>query len=118
LREARALRVFFDLHDRDGSLLIRSFHDENEPEIPTVLPGSYISRGIIPANLLAPFRYEIRILATIYNVRMCIPYPGICIPLNVEPTGEVNRAYMAAGEPIRGKLAPKIDWKTCVNKQG
>jgi len=54
--------------------------------------------------------YELRVLATVYNVRMCIPYPGIRIPLNVEATGRANRAYV--GEPIRGKLAPVIPWVT------
>jgi hypothetical protein len=73
-------------------------------------PGYYISKAVIPADFLAPTDYEIRILATVFNVRMCIPYPGIRISLNVEPTGRANHAYV--GDPIRGKLAPLIPWFT------
>jgi hypothetical protein len=73
-------------------------------------PGHYISRAVIQADLLAPRIYELRVLATVFNVRMCIPYPGVRIPLNVEQTGKANRAYVI--EPIRGKLAPVVPWTT------
>lgn len=110
LEKTIGLRVFFDLYDRDENLLFRTFHDDCGDNIKSILPGSYISKGVIPANFLSPTNYEIRILATIYDVRMCIPYPGLRIPLDVERTGIVNRAYPA--EPIRGKLAPQIYWST------
>ncbi|MEW6323928.1 MAG: ABC transporter ATP-binding protein [Nitrospirota bacterium] len=112
LQKTTGLRVFFDLYDGEETLLFRSFHDADEGKVPTMEPGRYVSKAVIPANFLAPTAYEIRILATVYNVRMCIPYPGICIPLHVDAVGGVNRAYMAAGEPIRGKLAPMLSWTT------
>lgn len=105
-------RIFFDLYDRDENLLFRTFHDDCAGTIQSVPAGTYVSRGIIPANLLSPVMYEIRVLATIFDVRMCIPYPGIRIPIDVERTGIVNRAYLA--EPIRGKLAPVINWNTTI----
>ena len=104
------LRVFFDLYDSDGVLLLRSFHDEQSEGVPVVEPGHYVSTAIIPEDFLAPTDYEIQVLATIYNVRMCIPYPGIRVALHVEATGRANRAY--TGEPIRGRLAPVIPWIT------
>jgi len=105
-------RIFFDLYDRDENLLFRTFQDDCAGSIQAVPAGTYVSRGIIPANLLSPVMYEIRVLATIFDVRMCIPYPGIRIPIDVERTGIVNRAYLA--EPIRGKLAPAINWTTTI----
>jgi lipopolysaccharide transport system ATP-binding protein len=110
LRKTSQLRVFFDLYDRDETLLFRSFHDEDPIESTALLRGSYVSRATIPADLLAPIEYELRILATVYNVRMCIPYPGVCVPLKVERTGRSNAAYLM--EPIRGKIAPWISWET------
>ena len=72
--------------------------------------GTYVSKATIPGDLLAPSRYQLQILATVYDVRMCIPYPGVGITLDVVATGRANRAYL--GEPIRGKLAPVIPWAT------
>lgn len=104
------LRVFFDLCDDQDTLLFRSFHDEDSDGMPTMEPGYYVSRGIIPANLLGPVRYELRIQSGIFNVRSCLPGSGISIPLKVEQTGHYNRAYLA--DTFRGKFALAINWKT------
>jgi lipopolysaccharide transport system ATP-binding protein len=110
LEKTRDLRVFFDIVDPDETILIRSFNDEDADEVSVMLPGSYLSQAVVPANLLAPGLVEVRIYATIFNVRMCVPFPGIRIPLSIEATGRVNRAH--AVEPFRGKLAPYIEWET------
>jgi lipopolysaccharide transport system ATP-binding protein len=104
------LRVFFDLCDTDGSILFRSFHDDDAEHVPVALPGRYVSRASIPPNLLSPRAYELRIHAGIHNVRSLIPEPGIRVPLIVTATGRVNRAYV--NDSIRGKLAPSIPWVT------
>jgi lipopolysaccharide transport system ATP-binding protein len=108
LQRTRGLRVFFDLMDTEETLLFRSFHDEVGDGAATLNPGGYVSRARIPADVLAPTRYRLHVLATIYNVRMCIPYPGVGFTLDVVATGRVNNAYL--GEPIRGKLALAIPW--------
>lgn len=104
------LRVFVDLCDDQELLLFRSFHDEDSDVIPITWPGRYTSKAIIPANLLAPLKYDLRIQCGIHNVRFCIPPPGVRIPLKVEPLGKYNRAY--AGDPCRGRLALVLDWNT------
>ena len=103
------LRVFFDLYDDQENLLFRSFNDEANDGIPIVNPGAFCSTAIIPANLLAPRSYILRISATIFNVRNFFPEP-LSLKLNVVRTGTANRAYLA--EPIRGKLAPSLHWET------
>lgn len=113
LKPTWGLRVLFDLSDIDGTLLFRSFNDEDHDDVPVVAPGDYISKAIIPANLLAPIDYELRIYATVFNIRMCPPERGISIPIKVEATGRSNRAYL--GDPIRGKLTPPITWTTQTN---
>lgn len=115
LRKTTGMRVYFDLCDDEDLLLFRSFHDEDSDGIPTMLPGCYVSRTFIPADLLAPANYQLRIRSGIYNVRYCMPEPGITIPLFVEHTGKYNRAYI--GDPIQGKLAPAIGWETISERQ-
>ncbi len=110
LERTRGLRVFFDLHDEEGALLFRSHHDEDADGIPTMEPGSYHSRATIPPDLLAPRSYELRVLASIFRDRACIPEPGIRVDFDVRPTGRANRAYVT--DRIRGRLAPLIPWTT------
>lgn len=108
LERTTGLRIFFDLIDTDENLLFRSFNDEDADGIPAVEPGSYVSRAVIPGDFLSPVSYELRIYATVFDVRLCLP--GISIPICVERTGRANKAYLM--EPIRGKLAPVIPWTT------
>ena len=110
LERTTGMRVFFDLCDTEGTLLFRSFHDEDSDDIPTAERGRYVSRAFIPANVLAPVRYELRVHAGIHNVRTCTPSEGVSLPLTVEPTGRANRAYLS--DTFRGKLALAIPWVT------
>ncbi|HXI22978.1 MAG TPA: polysaccharide ABC transporter ATP-binding protein [Pyrinomonadaceae bacterium] len=109
LQHTTGMRVFFDLCDVDGSLIFRSFHDDNMDVVPTIPPGQYVSRAEIPGDLLGPIPYELRVHAGIHNVRMCTPGTGIRIPLAVEPTGRANGAYV---DTFRGKLSLPIRWTT------
>ena len=104
----KGLRIYFDLCDQESNVLVRSFDDDDSDEISYVEPGCYLSRAVIPANLLAPRLYELRISGTIYNVRS-IPPGGVGIPLPVEQSNRINRAYPQ--EAIRSKLLPKIPWQ-------
>ncbi|MBU5636463.1 ABC transporter ATP-binding protein [Geomonas sp. Red69] len=110
LRRCTGLRVYFDLCDSDETLLLRSFHDEAGEGIPSVEPGDYTSRAVIPANLLGPVPYELRIRATIFNVRSCLPISGVRIPLTVALTGKYNQAYLE--DTFRAKFALPLHWET------
>jgi hypothetical protein len=94
----------------DETILIRSFHDENNNGMPTVEPGLYMSEAIIPKNILGPTAYSIIIRAGIYNVRSCFSSKTIKINLHVVNTGQYNKAYL--GDTFRAKLAPQVDWIT------
>lgn len=109
LERSTGLRVYFDLCDDQDTLLFRSFHDEDNDGIPITESGNYVAHSFIPANLLAPIKYELRIKSGIFNVRYCLPPQGISIPIDVEHTGSYNRAYLS--DTFRGKLAPIISWK-------
>jgi len=111
LQPIKGLRVYFDLCDEENNILIRSFNDDDADSMPLVAPGAYVSRAVIPADLLAPRNYEVRIYGTIYNVRS-IPQGGVGVPLLVEKSNRINRAYPF--EPVRSKLLPRIPWETKV----
>lgn len=109
LQRTTGLRIYFDLLDEDQNILIRTFQDDDADAIPTTEPGEYISAATIPANTLSPHEYEIRIRAGIFNVRSCTG-DGVGIPLKVEYSSKVNRAYPQ--DAIRSKLQPIIPWQT------
>ncbi len=110
LQRTTALRVFIDLCDDQDTLLVQSFHDERSDGISTMEPGAYVSRAVIPANLLGPAFYEIRVRAGIFNVRSCVPPRAVRLPVKVENTGRANRAYF--NDTFRAKLAAAVDWDT------
>ncbi len=110
LERVTGLRLYFDLCDDYDTVLVRSFHDEDRDGIPVLEPGSYLTTATIPANLLGPISYRLRILAGIHNVRSCLPYDGVVIPLTVVHTGAHNRAY--SGDSFRARLAPALQWTT------
>jgi hypothetical protein len=76
--------------------------------MPVVAAGEYRARAVIPARILAPRQYALRLGATLFNVRSCTGN-GIILPVMVETTTGVNRAYPQ--EPIRAKLQPMIAWE-------
>lgn len=102
------LRLYFDLIDEQGTLLVRSFHDEQAKTMSVFEPGKYLVSTAIPADLLAPRNYEIQIGATVYNLRSCIG-GGINIPISVERANGLNGGY--PGDPIRAALQPRFPWQ-------
>lgn len=108
-RRVEGLRINVDICDTDGSILFRSFQDGEAEEIPSIQPGTYVSKATIPPDLLGTFGYEIHICAGIFNVRACMPC-NLIIPILVRPSPNFNRAYV--GDVLRGKLAPRLSWTT------
>jgi lipopolysaccharide transport system ATP-binding protein len=109
LQATPGLHVWFMVSDSDGTLLFESLHNGDAPDIPTVLPGKYVSRATIPGDFLAGRPYTLRINAAIHRVRECISVP-LNLSLNVAGVGLVNRAYPGYQTP--GRIAPLIHWET------
>lgn len=108
LQRTSGLRIYFDLCDEERNILVRTFNDDDADEMSLVKPGTYISKAVIPADLLSPRLYELRLYGTIYNLRS-IPPGGIGIPLEVKKSNGIRRAY--PNDPIRSKLLPRIEWQ-------
>ncbi len=109
-KEESGLRILFDLVDDEDNLIFRSFHDELSEEIENIKPGRYISKAIVPSNLLGPLSYKIIIRAGIHKIRWCTPDEGIIIPVNVSLSGTYNKAYPTS--TFVGKLGLSINWET------
>lgn len=110
LERTSGLRVYFDLLDEQGSLIFRSFNDEDYDGIPVVNAGRYVSHAVIPRELLGPKRYVLQVGAGIHNVRQCIPDGLIAFDIDINHTSRYNRAY--AADTFRGLLAPVLSWET------
>lgn len=108
-QDVKGLRVFIDMQDDQGTVLFRSFHDEDIDEIPIMVAGLYSSKVTIPANMLAAIPHFLYVKAGIFNVRYTLPEEGICIPLQVEQTNPYNRCYI--GNRFVGRLALVLDWE-------
>jgi lipopolysaccharide transport system ATP-binding protein len=104
------LRVFIDMQDDQGVVLFRSFHDEDNNEIPAMVAGSYSSKVTIPANMMAAMPHLLCVRAGIFGVRYTLPEEGICIPFQVEQSSRYNRAYPE--DRFVGRLALVLDWDT------
>lgn len=107
-KQIDALRVFIDICDEYDGIVFRSFNDEDGDAPSTSTPGRYVSTVEIPAGLLGPLIYTLKINAGIFNISSCLPDGGIQIPLKVEHTSRYNRAYL--GDTFRGALAPVLNW--------
>ena len=102
-------RVFVDVCDQLGSVIFRSFHDENIRTRPMMGKGKYLSKITIPANFLGPIAYDFKFSFGIHNVRMLEPTEGISYKVNVEQTGDYNNAY--GGQYSAGLICPILRWE-------
>lgn len=110
LRDTVGLRIYFDLTDESQTLIIRTFHDDNDSEPACFRSGHYVSTLVIPDHFLAPRDYQLILRAGVFNERSCFGGQSVSIRLPVEQTCSLNRAY--PGDPIRSLLLPKFCWKT------
>lgn len=102
-------RIYLDILDAYGTLLIKNFHDCDSPESTIADPGKYISKVIIPGDFLAPKKYIFRIGATVFGDRE-LAGEGIQYEIYVHKAGRVNRGYTLDVEI--GMLSPLFIWET------
>ncbi len=109
LEASYGLRVFFDICDVDGNLIFRCFQDDDADNIETVHKGTYISKTVLPEDILLPIKYTLVVDAGIFNKRMCTP-AGVQMSFDIQATGRKNRAY--ANDTPRGNLGLLLAWET------
>jgi lipopolysaccharide transport system ATP-binding protein len=108
-KRTKNFRVYLDILDEYGVLLIKNFHDCESPEPTIANPGKYTSMVCIPGDFLAPKGYILHIGATIFGERE-LTGEGINYKIFVHKDGRVNRGYTLDVEI--GRLAPLFIWET------
>lgn len=108
-QETVGFRLCFDILDEEGTILIRSFHDEHAGHITTTRAGVHKVSAQIPPNLLAPCRYSIRATAFVFSIRPCMPR-WVTASFLVTRGNGIDEAY--SKHPLRSKIQPFIDWTT------
>lgn len=108
LERVTGLRVYFDLCDADGTVLVRSFHDEFSDTCSVFEPGQYRFSGHIPAGLMGPVNYRLVVRASIFNVRSCTG-DGVWLTLSPVHTSAHNAGY--PNDVFRAKLVVDGQWR-------
>lgn len=109
LKQSPNLRIYFDLLNFEGGLILRSFHDCENENGSVIDPGMYRSVGVIPANILNKTAYILRIGATIYGSHSCTG-DGISVLIEVGGVGLESRGY--SYPVVIGQLSPIFRWST------
>jgi lipopolysaccharide transport system ATP-binding protein len=109
-REQTGFRIFLDLIDQFGTVIFRSFHDEDSHEKSNLKPGRYVSRIVIPADFLAPIPYDFKLQFGVHNVRMMEPTEGITFRMTIAHNGKYNKSYH--GQYTAGVICPVLQWTT------
>lgn len=108
--KVQGLRIFIDVEDSLGSILLRSFHDSKKTDLETCLEvGRYHSQITIPA-IFGPQQYYFRIRAGIHNVRSCLNAEGISCVLTSQSSKNCLGPYL--NDKFRAKLSIPFGWKT------
>lgn len=107
-RTIKNFRIYIDVIDNQGILLIKNFHDCNYPAPSVISPGIYSSKVVIPENFLAAKDYILKIGATIFGSHELLG-DGVNINISVIKDGIVNRGYTLDVEV--GLIAPFFPWE-------
>jgi len=113
-KPAPNLRILVDLLDARNQWVFRTFHDSDASTGSQFMPGQYEAALTLPADLLCPTEYTLRIGAAIYGDRRCTP-EYLHVPIHVTHTGRVDRAYPA--HHAYGSLLPRLPWTLTEHRQ-
>jgi lipopolysaccharide transport system ATP-binding protein len=106
-QQVKGLRLCVDVQDSEGTLLLRSYHDEKGDTVSRFNTGEYRITSTIPARILGPDRYHLFFWAKLHSGRNCTP-GGVRIPVDVIKAQVDNRAYI--NPQFKAKLASSFDW--------
>lgn len=108
-KKTQGLRLYVDLMDINDNIIVRTSHDSLLNKRVDFNQGKHQLELSIPANTLAPKKYIIKAVLTIFNVETLNP-DGIRIPIQVSGNSNFNTLYPT--EEIKGFLAPtSFTWK-------
>ncbi len=103
----RDLQLSFQLIDLEGTLIMESILFGECDVRPLLEAGRHVARVTIPADLLAPRPFELRLFANLTGVRSCLVEP-IRLMFDVQQSGLVNRAL--PGYQTQARISPRLQW--------
>ena len=109
LYKVRMLRVALRFFTSDGTLAFMGA-DSSSPDFATkqTVPGTYICRCILPANLLNEGQYFVTVSADI-PLEQVVFHEEHAISFTVEQTGGVSSRF---AERWPGAVCPRLEWQT------
>jgi len=110
LHDVVGFRLYLDILDNYGTLIMRLFHDSHEKELRTIREGDYISSVTIPPGLLGPMRYLLIMRSTIHNIRNCSYPEGVSFLCNILYSTAFAGAYPA--DTFRSLINNQLPWNT------
>ena len=110
LREADGLRVGLDLLSSEGTLVFRSYHDDDDRQPEILRAGRYLASCVVPGDLLNQGSYFITLRAGIHGVRRSCVLDQI-LSFEVLNVSGVNSQY---GGARPGVINPRLSWSTAL----
>ena len=103
------LRLGFDLLEKSSDITIfRTFHDDFYDQMETIKEGIYLSKVVIPKDLLKEGIYILNVAIGIHKVRWII-YDDCRIELSIYNIDGVNKLF---SDNRPGILMPRLLWET------
>ena len=114
IKDIIGLRIGFDLIDLNSSTVIfRTFHNDTDNQIQTVLRGNYFLNTAIPANFLKDGSFGIKLIIGIHNKRWIVFDDNLIQKITLNNLIGLNKAF-ADNRP--GIIMPQLNWQLKKNK--
>ena len=108
LKDILGLRIGFDLLDTSsGSVIFRSFHDDDNNQMELISKGDYKLITHIPSNFLKNGSYGIKLSIGIHNKRWIVHSDKLIIQFSANNIDGLNRAF---SDSRPGLILPKLIW--------
>jgi len=101
-------RVGFTLTNVEGIHLFQAYDSDEEISPGPREPGRFVSRCVVPGNLLSPGRYLLSVNIGMVNVKNLVRLDNILI-FDIEDTGSAGSIYSRGR---MGVIRPKLKWQT------
>ncbi|MFM2264688.1 MAG: hypothetical protein RLZ77_104 [Bacteroidota bacterium] len=99
-KRTNGFRLFIYLFDNNEILISQTFFDEENHTGTLMNLGNYITKFIVPMNLLIEGLHSVKIFSTIHDLRICAPKEGLNLNISVVETGLYRRKHFS--EEYRG----------------
>jgi lipopolysaccharide transport system ATP-binding protein len=94
-KRTTGFRLFIYLFDKNEILISQTFFDEENHSGTLMNLGDYVTKFIIPMNLLTEGLHSVKIFSGIHDLRICAPKEGLNLNISVVETGIYRRKHFS-----------------------